>query len=279
MHQARWQGREPDGSRVQVRMGDPVSEVYVVTSHCGTMLARLMGSRMDRPLLVTTPDRIDTVTTAVAAHAAGVIPLAGIAITEHSGVPSPFRSALRAVFEGLERSDRHRAGDSQHYQLPIFITSMDTYHASQVCAAAPRTLLSVLQACRGSRNSRPLRSCLHPCHGGGTPSGRACATCMWLCERVCAMCMSLCARAMHVLRCTSAARGAHAARGHLQYLAGYAAALQHAASSVQHDASDIQHRARCCRRSPVSSRPCCRARSTRSRHRSARSRRTSTRRC
>lgn len=50
-----------------------------------------------------------------------------------AGVPSPFRSALRAIFEGLERSDRHRAGNSQQYQLPIFMTSMDTFQAVQVC--------------------------------------------------------------------------------------------------------------------------------------------------
>lgn len=54
----------------------------------------------------------------------------------HAGVPSPFRAGLRAIFEGLERSDRHRAGNSQQYQLPIFMTSMDTFQAVQVCAGA-----------------------------------------------------------------------------------------------------------------------------------------------
>lgn len=119
-------------ARAQVRLGVPVSDVYVVTSHCGTMLGRMMAATTPSPLLVTTPDRIDTITTALAAHTAGVAPLAGIAITDHSGVPSPFRSALRAIFEGLDRTHRARAGDSKQYSLPIFITALDTYHANKV---------------------------------------------------------------------------------------------------------------------------------------------------
>ena len=59
----------------QVQLGDPVSDVYVVTPNVGVMLQRLLKS--DRPLLVTTPDRIDTLTTAVAAHSSGMVPLSG----------------------------------------------------------------------------------------------------------------------------------------------------------------------------------------------------------
>lgn len=117
---------------MQVRLGVPISDVYVVTSHCGTMLGRMMAAPTPSPLLVTTPDRIDTITTALAAHTAGVVPLAGIAITDHSGVPSPFRAALRAIFEGLERTHRARAGDGTQYSLPVFITGLDTYHANKV---------------------------------------------------------------------------------------------------------------------------------------------------
>ena len=71
-----------------------------------------------------------------------------------AGVPSPFRAALRAIFEGLERSDRHRAGGSQQYQLPIFMTSLDTFQAVQVrgCRAA---------TCRGApfSHDRPAAPC------------------------------------------------------------------------------------------------------------------------
>ena len=70
---------------VQVQLGEPVDDYYVVTSHSGTMLGRLLSARMQRSLLVTTPDRIDTITTAMAVHSAGVCPLAGVVITDHSG--------------------------------------------------------------------------------------------------------------------------------------------------------------------------------------------------
>lgn len=56
-------------------MGDPVSDFYVVTSLAGDMLNRLL--RSERPLLLTTPDRVDVLTTALAAHSSGVAPLSG----------------------------------------------------------------------------------------------------------------------------------------------------------------------------------------------------------
>ena len=68
-----------------MQLGEPVDDYYVVTSHSGTMLGRLLSARMQRSLLVTTPDRIDTITTAMAVHSAGVCPLAGVVITDHSG--------------------------------------------------------------------------------------------------------------------------------------------------------------------------------------------------
>lgn len=75
---------------MQVQLGDPVDDYYVVTSHSGTMLGRLMGnSLLRRSLLITTPDRIDTITTAMAVHSSGVCPLAGVVITDHSGTLSP----------------------------------------------------------------------------------------------------------------------------------------------------------------------------------------------
>ena len=75
---------------MQVQLGEPVDDYYVVTSHSGTMLGRLLSTRMQRSLLITTPDRIDTITTAMAVHSAGVVPLAGVVITDHSGAPSLF---------------------------------------------------------------------------------------------------------------------------------------------------------------------------------------------
>jgi hypothetical protein len=72
---------------MQVQLGQPVDEYYVVTSHSGTMLGRLMSKNiLARSLLVTTPDRIDTITTAIAVHSSGVCPLAGVVITDHSGI-------------------------------------------------------------------------------------------------------------------------------------------------------------------------------------------------
>jgi hypothetical protein len=60
----------------QLQMGTPVPEFYVATSFAGEMLNYLIKS--NRPLLITTPDRIDTLTTAIAAHSSGVAPLSGV---------------------------------------------------------------------------------------------------------------------------------------------------------------------------------------------------------
>lgn len=133
------------------------------------MLGRMMAAPTRAPLLVTTPDRIDTITTALAAHTAGVAPLAGIAITDHSGVPSPFRSALRAIFDGLERAYRARAGDSQQYSLPVFITSLDTYHANKARPPPPPcTLRSLYTATRCTLQAdMPLAAAQHTANSNG----------------------------------------------------------------------------------------------------------------
>jgi hypothetical protein len=118
----------------EVQMGENVSDFYIVTPHCGSMLNRLLKSQ--RPLLVTTPDRIDTLTTAVAAHSSGVAPLAGVLITEHDGTPTPFRKALQMMFEGLERAEKLRAGQMRQYRLPLFMSPHSTFNAMQVSDAA-----------------------------------------------------------------------------------------------------------------------------------------------
>lgn len=59
---------------VQARMGEPVSDFHVVTTHHGPMLSDLM--RLHRPLLVTSSDRVDYISSALAAHASGASPLA-----------------------------------------------------------------------------------------------------------------------------------------------------------------------------------------------------------
>ena len=50
------------------------------------MLARLQKSV--RPLLITTPDRVDTLTTAVAAHSSGFVPLSGALLHQPASVAS-----------------------------------------------------------------------------------------------------------------------------------------------------------------------------------------------
>ena len=64
----------------EIQMGEAVNDIYVGTAHAGPMLTRLLKSESgSRPLVLTTPDRIDTLATAVAAHSSGVAPLAGAA--------------------------------------------------------------------------------------------------------------------------------------------------------------------------------------------------------
>jgi BioD-like phosphotransacetylase family protein len=63
-------------SAVQARMGEPVSDFHVVTTAHGPMLSDLM--RLHRPLLVTSSDRVDYISSALAAHASGASPLAGV---------------------------------------------------------------------------------------------------------------------------------------------------------------------------------------------------------
>lgn len=117
-------GRLLFGSLDQVQMDTPVKQFLVGSSQCGTMLSQLRT--MDRPLLISTPDRIDVITTCIAAHSAGAAPLAGIVLTDHDGTPSPYRSLLRSIFEGLERQ---APTQGRQYRLPIFLTNQTTYDA------------------------------------------------------------------------------------------------------------------------------------------------------
>lgn len=57
----------------------------------------------------------------------------GIVITDHDGAVSPYRAALRRIFEGLARADSSKAGQLQQFRLPIFATGQNTFNAIKVC--------------------------------------------------------------------------------------------------------------------------------------------------
>lgn len=56
----------------------------------------------------------------------------GVVITSHSGVASPARNALRALFEGLEQSNTRQKQGSNQFRLPMFMTPHTTYETLKV---------------------------------------------------------------------------------------------------------------------------------------------------
>jgi hypothetical protein len=110
----------------QVKLDAPVHAVHVAVDECGALLEKL--SHLDRPLLLTTPSRIDVIATALSSHIAGSLPLSGIVIAEHDGTPSVHRLRLQAIFDGLERQQKQGS-----IRLPIFMTAKSVYETAQVC--------------------------------------------------------------------------------------------------------------------------------------------------
>jgi hypothetical protein len=62
----------------------------------------------------------------------GLQMLAGVVITSHSGVASPVRNALRALFESLECSNARQKQGSNQFRLPMFMTPHTTYETVKV---------------------------------------------------------------------------------------------------------------------------------------------------
>lgn len=111
-----------------MQLDTAVSDTLVATAQVGGMLLTLEG--LERPLVVTTSDRIDTILACTATHMSGSFPIAGIMIAAHDFAPTPYRGALQRIFDNLERqaSQSH----SYTYRLPVFMTQLPVVDAVHV---------------------------------------------------------------------------------------------------------------------------------------------------